>query len=43
MYPVCTGMLPNQRMKLTARGGHIRRNRVTLSVAAAGRSLCAIR
>ncbi len=34
---------PNQRMKLAARGGHIWRNESFLSVAAAGRSLCAIR
>jgi hypothetical protein len=34
---------PNQRMKLSARGGHIRRKTFIFSVAAAGRSLCAVR
>jgi hypothetical protein len=34
---------PNQRMKLSARGGHIGRNRSFLIVAAAGCSLCAFR
>jgi len=31
--------LPNQRLKLTARGGRLRGNRLLLSAAAAGRSL----
>jgi hypothetical protein len=35
--------LPNQRLKLSARGGHIGWNTSILSVAAAGRSLSAIR
>lgn len=35
--------LPNQRMKLSARGGRAIGNNVFLSAAAAGRSLCAIR
>jgi hypothetical protein len=34
---------PNQRMKLTARGGHVGRKEFILSVAAAGCSLCAFR
>jgi hypothetical protein len=34
--------LPNQRLKLSARGGHICRKEPVLSVAAAGRSLSAI-
>ena len=34
---------PNQRMKLSCRGGHICRKRSVLSVAAPARSLCAIR
>ena len=34
---------PNKRMKLSARGGHIWGQESVLSVAAAGRSLCAIR
>jgi hypothetical protein len=34
---------PNQRMKLSARGGHIGWNSSVLSVAAAGCSLCANR
>jgi len=33
----------NQRMKLSARGGRLVGNWLFLSVAAAGRSLCAIR
>jgi len=33
---------PNQRLKLSARGGHTCWNRFILSVAAAGRSLSAI-
>jgi hypothetical protein len=36
-------MLPNQRLKLTARGGRLRGNCSVLSAAAAGRSLSAIR
>jgi hypothetical protein len=35
--------LPNQRLKLSARGGHNCRKASVLSVAAAGRSLSAIR
>jgi hypothetical protein len=35
--------LPNMRMKLTARGGRMKRKRVFLSAAATGCSLCAIR
>ena len=35
--------LPNQRLKLSARGGHNCRKESVLSVAAAGRSLSAIR
>jgi hypothetical protein len=35
--------LPNQRLKLSARGGHTCRKKSVLSVAAAGRSLSAIR
>ena len=35
--------LPNQRMKLSPRGGHFCRKTSVLFVAAAGRSLCAIR
>jgi hypothetical protein len=35
--------LPNQRLKLTARGGRLRRKRSVLLAAAAGRSLSAIR
>jgi hypothetical protein len=34
---------PNMRLKLTARGGRLRRNWSLLSAAAAGRSLSAIR
>jgi hypothetical protein len=34
---------PNQRLKLTARGGRLVGNRSVLSAAAAGRSLSAIR
>jgi hypothetical protein len=34
---------PNQRLKLTARGGRLVGNRSLLSAAAAGRSLSAIR
>ena len=36
-------MLPNQRMKLSARGGRLMENRVFLSAAATGCSLCAVR
>ena len=36
-------LLPNPRLKLSARGGHTCRNKSVLSVAAAGRSLSAIR
>lgn len=36
-------MLPNLRMKLTARGGDGGRKEFTLSVAAAGCSLCTFR
>ena len=36
-------VLPNQRLKLPARGGHLVGNWIYLSVAAAGRSLSAIR
>ena len=35
--------LPNQRMKLTARGGRVKRNGSFLSAAATGCSLCAFR
>jgi hypothetical protein len=35
--------LPNQRMKLSCRGGHSCRKKSVLSVAAPARSLCAIR
>ncbi len=35
--------LPNQRMKLTARGGRLKRKNSFLSAAATGRSVCAIR
>jgi hypothetical protein len=34
---------PNQRMKLTARGGCLQENDVFIAAAAAGRSLCAFR
>jgi hypothetical protein len=34
---------PNMRMKLTARGGRLKRKRTFLSAAATGCSLCAIR
>jgi hypothetical protein len=34
---------PNQRLKLSARGGRVKRNWSILSAAAAGRSLSAIR
>ena len=34
---------PNQRLKLSARGGRVAGNRSVLSAAAAGRSLSAIR
>jgi DnaJ-class molecular chaperone len=37
------GVLPNQRMKLSCRGGHVCRKNSVLSVAAPARSLCAIR
>ena len=37
------GKLPNQRLKLTARGGRVVGNGSVLSAAAAGRSLSAIR
>jgi hypothetical protein len=39
----CTAVLPNQRLKLTARGGRVIGNALFLSAAAAGRSLSAIR
>jgi hypothetical protein len=35
--------LPNQRLKLSGRGGHICRKKSVLSVAAPARSLSAIR
>jgi hypothetical protein len=35
--------LPNMRMKLTARGGRLKRKRLFLSAAATACSLCAIR
>jgi hypothetical protein len=35
--------LPNQRMKLSWRGGRVKGNRSVLMAAAAPRSLCAIR
>jgi hypothetical protein len=35
--------MPNQRLKLTARGGRLREKRSILIAAAAGRSLSAIR
>ena len=34
---------PNQRMKLSCRGGHTCRKKSVLSVAAPARSLCAVR
>jgi hypothetical protein len=34
---------PNQRMKLSRRGGHMKQNWSVLIVAASTRSLCAIR
>ena len=37
------GCLPNQRMKLSWRGGRLKGNRSLLIAAAAPRSLCAIR
>jgi hypothetical protein len=37
------GQRPNQRLKLTARGGRLGGNASILSAAAAGRSLSAIR
>ena len=37
------GLPPNMRMKLSCRGGHDRRNKSFLIVAAPARSLCAIR
>ena len=40
---VTMGGLPNQRMKLTWRGGRSKGNRLILMAAAAPRSLCAIR
>jgi hypothetical protein len=36
-------LLPNQRMKLTARGGRLKRKRSFVCAAATGCSLCAIR
>ena len=36
-------VLPNQRMKLSWRGGRLKENRSVLMAAAAPRSLCAIR
>jgi hypothetical protein len=36
-------MLPNQRLKLTARGGRVKGKRSVLIAATAGRSLGAIR
>jgi len=36
-------VLPNQRMKLTWRGGRLKGNGLLLMAAAAPRSLCAIR
>ena len=36
-------VLPNQRMKLSPRGGRLKEKRSILIAAAAGRSLCAIR
>jgi hypothetical protein len=41
--PQRLGRAANQRLKLTARGGHTGRKRSVLSVAAACRSLSAIR
>jgi len=41
--PAARRLRPNQRMKLTARGGHFWRNGSFLIVAAAGCSLCAFR
>ena len=43
MASICVDMLPNQRLKLLARGGHLVGNGVVLPAAAAGRSLSAIR
>ena len=37
------GVLPNQRMKLSWRGGRIKGNKPVLMAVAAPRSLCAIR
>jgi hypothetical protein len=37
------GAMPNQRLKLSARGGRLKGKRSVLSAAAAGRSLSAIR
>jgi hypothetical protein len=39
---VTRGLLPNQRMKLSWRGGHLKGKGSILMVAAAPRSLCAI-
>jgi hypothetical protein len=42
MAPV-TNARPNQRMKLSARGGRLKGNRSFVSAAATGCSLCAFR
>jgi hypothetical protein len=43
MEPADAGQPPNQRLKLTARGGRLVGNESVLSAAAAGRTLSAIR
>jgi hypothetical protein len=43
MVSICVDMLPNQRMKLSWRGGRVKGNGSLLMAAAAPRSLCAIR
>jgi len=41
--PLSQMLRPNQRMKLTWRGGRLKGNQLILMAAAAPRSLCAIR
>ena len=43
VYLIGVRLLPNQRLKLSARGGRLKGNWIYLSAAAAGRSLSAIR
>jgi len=43
MASICVDMLPNQRLKLSARGGRLIAKESVLIAAAAGRSLSAIR